>query len=175
MKHLMFSVLLLALPGASSPAVAEPNVRLYGALVAEPCVIPPGDEDIQLTFGSIVDKYLYLNTRTPGHAFEVRLAECDLSLSNTVTVTFVGAESTVLPGLLALDGGSEAKGIAIGLETSDAKPLPLNQASATYSLQTGSNVIQLKAYVQGEPDAIANKTIGYGAFGAAATFSLAYE
>lgn len=175
MKHLMFSVLLLALTGASSPVAAEPNVRLYGALVAEPCVIPPGDDNIQLEFGSIVDKYLYQNTRTPGQAFEVRLAECDLSLSNTVTVTFEGMESAVLPGLLALDGGSVATGIAIGLETPEAQPLPLNQASDTYPLQTGSNVIGLKAYVQGEPEAISTRTIGHGTFAATATFSLAYE
>ncbi|BEM51229.1 exotoxin (plasmid) [Serratia marcescens] len=175
MKHLMFSVLLLALTGASSPVVAEPNVRLYGALVAEPCVIPPGDDDIQVEFGSIVDKYLYQNTRTPGQAFEVRLAECDLSLSNTVTVTFLGTESLALPGLLALDGGSVADGVAIGLETQDADPLPINQKSQAYPLSAGGNVIALKAYVKGEPAALANRTITLGEFNAISTFSLEYE
>lgn len=37
---------------------------LQGALVAEPCVIPLSDEEITLDFGTIIDKYLYLNTRT---------------------------------------------------------------------------------------------------------------
>lgn len=175
MKHLILPVLWLALAGASSPVVAEPNMRLYGALVADPCIIPPGDEDIQLEFGNIVDKYLYQNMRTPGHSFEIRLSDCDLSLVNTVSVTFEGAESTALPGLLALDGGSEATGIAIGLETPESQPLPLNQASDKYTLQAGNNVIALRAYVRGEPEAITNKAIGHGAFNAVATFSLSYE
>lgn len=175
MKHLILPVLWLVLAGASSPAVAEPNVRLYGALVAEPCVIPPGDDDIQLAFGSIVDKYLYQHTRTPGQPFEIRLGDCDLSLANTVSVTVLGTENTALPGLLAIDGSSEARGIAIGLETPEAQPLPLNQASDTYALQAGNNVIALRAYVKGEPEAMTNKAIRRGPFNAVATFSLEYE
>lgn len=160
---------------AFSSAMAADNVHLYGALVAEPCVIPPGDEEIQLDFGTIVDKYLYQNIRTLGQPFEIRLVECDISLGKTVKVTFTGMENTALPGLLAIDAGSGAKGIAIGLETLEAKPLPLNKSSADYVLQAGNSLIALKAYVQGEPQAIANRTIGYGPFNAVATFSLEYE
>ncbi|MFJ3264865.1 fimbrial protein [Serratia liquefaciens] len=154
---------------------AENNVHLFGALVAEPCVIPPGDEEIQLDFGTIVDKYLYLNTRTLGQQFEIRLTECDVSLGKTVKVTFTGTENTALPGLLAIDASSGAKGIAIGMETLEAKPLPLNKPSNEYSLQAGNNVIALKAYVQGEPQAIAERKIEYGPFSAVANFILEYE
>jgi len=160
---------------AVQPVTAADNVRLYGALVAEPCVIPPGDEEIQLDFGTIVDKYLYQNTRTLGQPFEIRLAECDISLGKTVKVTITGMGNMALPGLLAIDVGSGAKGIAIGLETLEAKPLPLNKSSDNYVLQAGNSLIALKAYVQGEPQAIANRTIGYGPFNAVATFSLEYE
>lgn len=59
---------LMALVVTPLPVIAagenENNVHLYGALVAEPCVVPSGDEEIHLDFGSIIDKYL--NTRTPG-------------------------------------------------------------------------------------------------------------
>lgn len=156
-------------------AMAADNVHLYGALVAEPCVIPPGDEEVQLDFGTIVDKYLYQNVRTQGQTFEIRLAECDITLGKTVKVVFTGMENTALPGLLAIDVGSGAKGIAIGLETLEAKPLPLNKPSDDYVLQAGNSLIALKAYVRGEPQAIANRTIGYGPFSAVATFSLEYE
>ncbi|HEJ9059993.1 TPA: fimbrial protein [Serratia fonticola] len=169
-------VLLLAVLTANPTlAAGEKNVRLYGALVTEPCVILPGDEDIQLDFGTVIDKYLYLNTRTLGQSFEIHLVECDLTLGKTVRVTFTGTENSALPGLLAIDGSSEAMGIAIGLETAQAKPLPLNKASGKYTLQAGSNIIALKAYVQGEPKAIANKTIERGLFSASATFRLDYE
>ncbi|MGQ8776497.1 fimbrial protein [Serratia sp. NA_112.1] len=171
------AVLLLAQALMAVPALAagDKNVHLYGALVAEPCVIAPGDESITLNFGTIIDKYLYLNTRTLGQAVEIRLQECDLTLAKAVKMTFTGTESRGLPGLLALDGSSEARGVAIGLETPSAQPLPFNQAGGTLQLREGSNVIALKAYVQGEPQAIADKTIGRGRFSAVATFQLDYE
>ncbi|MGQ6230873.1 fimbrial protein [Serratia sp. IR-2025] len=168
---------LLLSCGAQAMAAEVPSVSINysGSLVAEPCVILPGDEEIQLDFGTVIDKYLYLNTRTLGQQFEIRLAECDISLGKTVKVTFSGTENTVLPGLLAIDAGSGAKGIAIGLETLEAKPLPLNKPSDDYVLQEGNSRIALKAYVQGELQAITNRTIGYGPFSAVATFSLEYE
>lgn len=171
--------LLLVQCFASMPAIAadtnKNNLRLYGALVAEPCVVAPGGEEIHLEFGTVVDKYLYLNTRTLGQPFEIRLAECDLSLGNGVKLTFVGSENGALPGLLAIDASSKAKGIAIGLETPEAKPLALNKEGGKWLLQKGSNVLALKAYVQGEPKALASKTIGRGPFNAVATFRLEYE
>lgn len=169
---LVATALLLA--GEAVLAAAN-NVRLHGALVAEPCVIAPGDEEIELDFGTIIDKYLYLNTRTQGQKFEIRLAECDTSLGKTVAITLQGTESLALPGLLAINAGSQAQGIAIGLETPEGKAVPMNKAGDKYSLRAGDNSVVLQAYVRGEPQAIERKTIGRGAFGAVATFRLEYE
>lgn len=166
---------LVMVPVSGALAAKQDNVHFYGALVAEPCVIAPGDEDIQLDFGTIVDKYLYLNTRTLGQSFEIRLIECDLSIGKTVALRLLGTENPALPGLLAIDGGSAAKGIGIGLETVKGTPLLLGQNGEKMPLQTGNNVIALKAYVQGELQALANKHLTRGAFSAVATFSLEYE
>ncbi|CAI0837786.1 Fimbria A protein precursor [Serratia quinivorans] len=171
---LLLAQALIAVP-LPTLAAAENNVYLHGALVAEPCVIPPGEENIALDFGTVIDKYLYLNSRTPGQSFSLHLTECDVSLGKTVKVTFLGTENAALPGLLALDGGSQATGIAIGLETEQAKPVPINTASDPYQLQDGDNRIALKAYVQGEPEALKNQSIERGPFSAVATFSLEYE
>lgn len=156
-------------------AADENNVHLYGALVAEPCVVQPGDEDIPLDFGTVIDKLLYQNSRTPGQSFAIHLQGCDLSLGNRVAMTFRGTENTALPGLLAIDAGSQARGIAIGLETTEGKALALNVTSGQYPLQAGSNVLALKAFVQGEPEALTSRSIERGAFSATATFMLAYE
>ncbi|MGO3397582.1 MAG: fimbrial protein, partial [Serratia proteamaculans] len=43
----------------SQLSLAAENMRLHGALVAEPCVIPPGDETVVLDFDTVIDKYLY--------------------------------------------------------------------------------------------------------------------
>lgn len=163
------------LTSGGAATAADNNVHLYGALVAEPCVIPPGQEKILLDFGTIVDKYLYLNSRTLGQPFSIHLTECDVSLGKTVKVSFIGTEHPALPGLLAIDSGSGASGIAIGLETLQAKLLPLNRASDTYPLQDGNNMIALKAYVQGDSQAITDKSIVRGAFTATVTFRLEYE
>ena len=159
---------------SSCPAQAD-NVRLHGALVAEPCVIAPGDENMRLDFGTVIDKYLYANERTHGQAFDIRLGECDLSLGKTVKVTFSGPENTSLKGLLAIDGGSKASGIAIGMETQAGQPLPLNKIGGAYQLVSGSNTLTVLAYVQGEPEAIAQRRIVRGPFSATATFNLEYE
>ncbi|WP_434965524.1 fimbrial protein, partial [Escherichia coli] len=90
------------------------------------CTLRPGDEDIRLDFGSVIDKYLYSHGRTPGKAFSLVLQDCDLSLGKTVKVTFTGTESRALPGLLAPDGGSPA-GIALGIETMTGAPVALNK------------------------------------------------
>lgn len=157
------------------PVLAADNMRFHGALVAEPCIIPPGDEKITLDFGTVIDKYLYLNTRTHSQPFEIRLTECDLSLGKTVKVTFSGKENPNLPGLLALEAGSQANGIGIGMETQDGKPLPLNKPGPGYGLVSGANTLTIRAYVQGEPKAIVDQTIERGPFNAVATFSLEYE
>ena len=87
---------------------------------------------------------------------------------------FGGRENSALPGLFALDGGSGASGIGVGLETPSNKPLPLNAVSDEQVLSNGSNVIELKAYVQGEPQAIREQTIGHGAYRVTSTFTLDY-
>lgn len=159
----------------SLTAQSADNMRFHGALVAEPCVIPPGEENIQLDFGTVIDKYLYLNQRTHGMAFTVHLAECDLSLGNMVKVTFSGNENPNLPGLLALAASSTASGVAIGMETPEGKALSLNKPGSGYPLQAGDTQLTIHAYVQGEPVALEEHKIGLGSFSAITTFALEYE
>lgn len=172
---LQLNAVLIAGVLAFSGQVQADNVRLHGALVAEPCVIAPGDENVRLDFGTVIDKYLYANERTHGQAFDIRLGECDLSLGKTVKVTFSGTENPSLKGLLAIDGSSMASGIAIGMETQGGQPLPLNKAGEGYRLVAGNNTLTVLAYVQGEPEAIAQRRIARGPFSAIATFRLEYE
>jgi len=61
------------------------------------------------------------------------------------------------------------------METSDGDPIMLNKAGEKVQLVTGDNQLEFQAYVQGEPGAIASKTIERGPFRAVATFSLEYE
>lgn len=180
MNNAMRTVLIgLSVGSLLNTALAAPpagvSVMYRGSLVAEPCTLLPEDENILLDFGTVIDKYLYLNTRTHSKPFQLHLIDCDISLGKTVKMTFSGTESLALKGLLALDGSSEAKGVAIGLETQDGQALALNQQSRGHEITDGNNTLTLQAYVKGEPEAIKNKAIERGMFTAVATFSLEYE
>lgn len=153
---------------------AADNLSFKGNLVEEACTIRPGDEAITLELWDVTSKHLYINTRSQGKGFKLHLEDCDTTIGNTVTITFGGRENMALPGLFALDGGSGASGIGVGLETPSNKPLPLNTVSDEQVLSNGNNVIELKAYVQGEPDAIRDQTIGHGLFTVISTFTLDY-
>ena len=153
---------------------AADNLRIKGNLVEEACTLRPGDEAVTLELWDLTSKYLYINTRSVGKRFKLHLEDCDTTIGNSVTITFGGAENRELPGLLALDGGSGASGIGVGMETLSDKPLPLNTVSDRQVLSDGSNAIELKAYVQGEPTAIKDQTIGHGAYTVTSTFTLDY-
>ncbi|WP_243737951.1 fimbrial protein [Enterobacter sp. AG326] len=161
-------------------AIAAPlEVTMQGTVLGTPCKIRAGDEALTVDLGTVVDKYLYINTRTPGKPFYLHLDDCDTTRASAVRLTFNGKENSSLPGLLAVNAGSGASGIAVGIETGGASstPLPLNVRGPENLLSTTSRttILSFKAYVQAEPQALASKTIGLGAFSASATFLLDYQ
>ncbi|XTZ40645.1 fimbrial protein [Salmonella enterica] len=157
---------------AAAKAVAN-NLKFDGTLVDDPCQLDPNTTDITLDFGTVIDKYLYLNTRTHSQPFTLRLQGCDTTLGNQVEITFKGTESNELPGLLTLSQSS-ASGIAIGMEMADGTSIPFNKTLPAFALTNGVSTITLQSYVQGEPSAITNHNIGRGTFKAVATFELNY-
>lgn len=166
-------VLTAALMTGGQVKAKDNNLHFDGTLVADPCVLDPKTQDIRLDFGTVVDKYLYLHTRTHSQPFTINLIECDTRLGDSVLMTFKGTESRELPGLLALTTGP-ASGIAIGMELDDGTPLPFNKATPKFALQDKSTALQFRGYVQGEPVALQGHSIGRGDFTAVATFELSY-
>ncbi|MBP6081766.1 MULTISPECIES: fimbrial protein [unclassified Providencia] len=166
-------MILLAYHGLAQ-AIPD-NLYFHGILVSEPCVIKPGDESIRLDFGNVPDKNIYAYGRTVSEAFSINLAECDTSIGKSVNVTFSGTPSLVLPGYLALQDNSRADGFAIGIEDETGTFLPINTKGEKLPLSDGSTQLKFKAYLKGEPDAIAQQKIKRGPFNAIATFKLDYE
>ncbi|MBG6028545.1 MULTISPECIES: fimbrial protein [Proteus] len=176
LKILSLSTLLLI--GNISMVNANPNMRFYGELVDDPCVINPGDETVILTFGNVPENFFYTGIgRTDSQGFEIHLSECDLSINKKVRVTFKGDENQAMAGkgFLALSPGSRASGIAIGLEDANGSPLRINQQSSSIALDSGSSVLKFSAFIQAEPAAITNQSIRRGRFSAIATFHLNYD
>lgn len=159
----------------ASTAQAVDNLDFRGGLVNAPCTLRAGDEDLTLEFGTVIDKYLYSNARTPSRPFVLHLDDCDTTVLTGVTLTFSGTESPELPGLLALDPSSQAQGIAVGIESGAGQPWPLNGPGATIQLTSGNTIIPLQAYVKAEPTMMATRGITYGVFTATAAFTLSYQ
>lgn len=168
---LFLTVVALSLTASAAQAV-DNNLQFSGTLVSEPCELDPQTTDLRVDFKSIVEKDLYLNTRTRSEAFTINLLGCDTTQGNLATLTFRGTESTALPGKLAVD--NTTAGIAIGLENQDGSPLTLNQPSPEMTLAQGTNSLTFQAYVMGEPEAIQKQSIAPGEFTATATFEITY-
>lgn len=176
MRHeVIHKGLALLLIVCLTPTVqAADNLRFMGNLVEQACSIRPGDEALTVELWDVAEKHLYINTRTVGKGFRLHLDDCNTTISESVSVTFAGAENRALPGLFALDGGSGASGIGLGIETPSNRLLPVNTPGDQQPLTPGNNVIELKAYVQGEPQAIRDQTIEPGAYRVTSIFTLDY-
>lgn len=165
--------LLLFSSVAHAGVTPDTEMQFYGTLVADPCTVAPEDTDITLEFDEIIDKYLYLNTRTHSRPFTIHLIDCDVEGSETVTTHFGGVESATLPGYLAMTDTST--GAAVGITEADDTFLGLNKDSRPIVLSDGSISLNFKAFIEGEPAAIKNETIKLGEFSATATFYLEYQ
>lgn len=155
---------------------AADNLEFTGALVDAACNLHTGDDDIELDFNTVINNYLYTYGETPARPFYLRLDDCDNSVLTGVRLTFKGTESTELPGLLALDPSSTAKGIAVAVQTAGGQALLINNATGVLiTLPDGNLVIPLQALLKAEPTAKSNQSIDLGDFKATATFALNYE
>lgn len=159
--------------GLSQSVQAEPgDIFMHGELVEEPCSISMASVRQTVKLGSVIKNTLYLHQRTQSYPFSIVLEECDISLGNLVEVIFNGAADELQPTMAVVSG--TAKGIAIGLETREGKPLALNKAVERYSLNDGRRVLNFSAYVSVPESIIEQQGIVEGDFSAAITFTLNY-
>lgn len=160
----------------SGNVMAETSTTIHygGTLIALPCTIEPGTENPWYYLGVTPTKSLYRFTRTSSFLITFELKDCDTSLGSTVKASFSGPVNS--EGLLMFTPGSEAKGAGIGLEYLDGRPIPID-GTTDYAvpLRDGDMTIRLKAYVQGEREALADKSLVTGDFTAVMTYTLSYE
>ncbi|MBN1084024.1 type 1 fimbrial protein [Erwinia aphidicola] len=156
----------------TSAATGTNSVYFTGALVSEACTLQSGDGSISVNFGEILDNDLYHHGRSPSKPFQLHLLDCDLSIGKQLSVSFSGNESSVLPGLLAVQQANS--GIAVGIEDAGGKAIALNSGSKEITLENGNMLLKFAAWIQGEPQAIKEHTIARGRFSAVATFRLEY-
>lgn len=165
--------LVAALVGFAGSALAADNMAFSGTLRAHACSLHPDDGMIEMEFGEVGSRDLYLSGGTANQPFTIRLIDCNPAVASAVEVTFEGSRSTAISGALALDSGSAASGIAVVL--SDAVQRQINLGTAlTLPLTAATNTLLFHRRLQVEPDALANEDIVPGDFSANSTFALYY-
>lgn len=162
----LLSPLLLGEPAQATPQPA----------VTAPCTLHPDNDEIQLDFTSVIDRYLHRYGLTPSRTFSLRLDDCDSRILAGAGLLLTGRESAELPGLLAFDGTGTAQGVVIGLQAADGVALPINgRATPNNALAAADRAIALRAYLEAEPSAQSSRTIVLQNFRATVFVALDYQ
>lgn len=174
-QHTLSVMLMCLLAGFNvmQANALDNNLQISGTLVSEPCTLDADSNTLTVAFGAVIAKSLYRDSRTTPVPFAVTLTDCDTSIAQAVELTFSGTEDAALPGKLAASGEG-GTGIAIGIETAEGVELPINTTTPAFALQEGTTAINLQAWVQAEPEAIAQQSLIVGDFSAVATIGASY-
>ena len=169
MKTALFSIGLLV--GSMSVAqAADGTVTFLGSVHSGACSIKPDSVDQTIPLGAIAKHQLQAGGKSEPRRLLIELEGCDLAglTDNTVTTTFTGAPSSVVPGALGTVGSAGNVGIMM---THGSKPVELGVATTPQVIAAGDNTLEFGAYVQGA----ATDPIVPGSFSAVTNFTLAYQ
>ncbi|HEM6841197.1 TPA: type 1 fimbrial protein [Providencia stuartii] len=165
-----------ALPSVSLAANSN-DIQYSGTLIALPCTVDPIYENFGVDFGGNINTKDLVDGQRRYSKEDIlfHLTDCDTSLGNSISVKF-SSVSTTDNGLLNVDAGSQASGIAIGLETPSGVALPINntQVEPLMPIKKGDMTIRLRAYVQAVEGATV-ESIQPGFFTATLTYMLIYQ
>jgi type 1 fimbria pilin len=183
MKKSLLAMLVMtsALVGVNAANAAEPasvtvnggTVKFEGTVVDAACAV--SNESINQTV--ILDQVRTVRLATAGTAagqqkdFNIKLLDCDTTVSQNASVTFNGqADGTTATALANTAGAGAAKNVALQLYGPDGKVLAVGDESSTITLVDGTNVIPLSVdYVATAAAATA------GSVAATATFNVTYS
>ncbi len=165
--------LIAVLAAFAGAALAADNMAFSGTLRAHACSLHPDDGVIDIDFSDVGTRDLYLNGGTANQPFAIRLIDCKSAVASEVDITFEGSRSPTIPGALALDSASIARGVAVVLSDAAQRQISLGTA-LTLPLTGATNTLHFHRRLQVEPDALVSDGIVSGTFSANSTFTLYY-
>lgn len=153
------------------------DLSFKGMVIAYPCSIAPESEQVPVDFGKISTKSMYINGKTTPVPFTITLQDCTPGVFSSVTVTFSGEANGNLPDRLAIKPTTpgNAGGVGVGLLEADNTPVRLNVATTPTPVNDTVLQLNFQAFVEAEPQALANGTISTGPFTATANYTLNYQ
>ncbi|MBF7981209.1 MULTISPECIES: fimbrial protein [Rahnella] len=159
----------VAMGAANAKDQGHGTITFTGSIIDAPCSITPESSDQTIDLGQVSNLALKDGGRSIPQVFTIKLEQCDITTSKTVTTTFSGTASSANKDLLGLAG--TAKGASIGISTTTGDLVKLGSASPAQALLTGTNNLSFAAYLQGDG---ASATIVPGSFQSVANFALDY-
>ncbi|WP_434637242.1 fimbrial protein [Klebsiella sp. I138] len=180
MRYRTFIALLPLLLGSTAYAETKlvgGDMHFHGTVMALACSLPPNADKIEVDFGQIAAKDLYLSGRSQPQKFTIPLRDCNPDVFATISVTFNGTENPSLPNHLALNSGGpgSASGVAIGLSEENGTAIRLGQSTSRQAITEGPMELHFLSWVEAEPDALKNQSIEFGPFSASGTWTLNYQ
>ncbi|WP_272520817.1 fimbrial protein [Providencia sp. PROV223] len=171
------SLSLASLFSLGVQAANSNDIEYSGTLIALPCTVDPLYENFGIDFGGNINSKDLVEGQRRYSKEDIlfHLTDCDSSLGNTISAKFSGASITT-NGLLNVDAGSQASGVAVGLETPSGVALLINNAQVepVVPITNGEMTIRIRSYLQAvEGATIASMTPGF--FTATLTYTLVYE
>ncbi|MEE3660522.1 fimbrial protein [Brenneria sp. g21c3] len=157
-------------PGRGARFENNYDVRVHVRVVDSPCVLSPDSENIAVDLGEESKRDLEVNGYGVRHDFSIQLTGCSTQTMQSVAVSFLGTEEAALPGRLALNPASVARGVAIGIYYQD-QSIPLNDGTGWLPLYAGDNVLNFNARLE----RIRGMTLTPGSYSAAVNFKLSYQ
>lgn len=154
--------------GDAPSNLTDATVTFHVQVVSSPCNFQDNNE-IVVEMGETSTRTLQTQQYGDWHTFTLGFTECNIDTFQNVAIQFLGTEATHLPGRLALDSSSSAKGVAIGIYYGNSL-VSINNNSAWIPLQVGDNTLPFSARIERTAD----DTLQSGDYTATAHFKLSY-
>ncbi|QOV79494.1 fimbrial protein BcfA [Enterobacter asburiae] len=179
-KHVLAMVVTALMAGgavsvaqADDVTVSGGTVNFIGEVVNAACAVSADSIDQTVTLSQVRTVRLATAGQAAGQKedFQIKLEDCDTTVSTAAAVMFNGQEDADVAGTLANTAGAgAAKNVALQLYGPDGKVLAMGEKSSSITLIDGSNVVPLSV------DYIATKAAATpGNVAAVATFNMIYS
>lgn len=174
-KTLVASLIAASFTMVGATASADTGtINFQGEITNSACSLGGGQlgTNMIVPLGSIsTNQFAAVGDQGPKVDFTISLLGCDTSVLQTVSISFQPAAGSVVPtGLLSLESGGGAQGVAIGIDGPSGTPVVVGGAAIPFALVSGTNNLNFKAYYEA-----VDATVTAGPANGRATFELTYS
>ncbi|WP_396330453.1 fimbrial protein [Burkholderia anthina] len=169
MKKSLLTAVALAALSTSAFAAGTGTINFTGEIVAGACGIDSGSVNQTVQLGKVpTHTFTKAGDKSEAVPFDIKLTNCDTSISDKAKFTFTGTSNATQPKLLATIGSATNVGIRLQSASGEDLDNGVEQAGAT-QLSNGDNVVRFAARYEataagvtpGTADGVANFTVSY--------------